>query len=260
MSNKILVLDAGHSLNTSGKQTSNFQPYGIIKEWSLNSDVCNLIENILKDYNVTIYRTDDKTGKTDVSLQDRVKRCNSYNPNLFVSIHHNAASVSTATGTEVFYHSQGTSEDKKIAGIIAPKLAYKTGLKNRGVKNEKFTVLTCKSTAILCEGGFMTTKGDYDIITSDKGKRAYAESVAEGIIEYLGLKKKANTQPSNKTFMVEIICDELNIRQKADFNSKVVGTVKKGEVFTIVEEINGLGKLKSGAGYISMNSKYVRRK
>ena len=49
---------------------------------------------------------------------------------------------------------------------------------------------------------------------------------------------------------MEIICDELNIRQKADFNSKVVGTVKRGEVYTIIKEENGLGKLKSGIGYI----------
>ena len=65
---------------------------------------------------------------------------------------------------------------------------------------------------------------------------------------------------TDKTFIVKIICDELNIRQKADFNSKVVGTVKRGEVYTIIDEENGLGKLKSGAGYISLNSKYVKRK
>ena len=69
-----------------------------------------------------------------------------------------------------------------------------------------------------------------------------------------------STTTSSSSFLVEIICDALNIRQKADFNSKVVGTAKKGEVFTIVEESNGLGKLKSGAGYISLNSKYVKRK
>ena len=65
---------------------------------------------------------------------------------------------------------------------------------------------------------------------------------------------------TDNTFLVEIICDELNIRQKADFNSKIVGTVKRGEVYTIIQEENGLGKLKSGAGYISLNSKYVERK
>lgn len=66
--------------------------------------------------------------------------------------------------------------------------------------------------------------------------------------------------PSKNYFKVEIICDSLNIREKADFNSKIVGTVKRGEVFTIVEESNGLGKLKSGAGYISMNNKYVKKR
>ena len=65
---------------------------------------------------------------------------------------------------------------------------------------------------------------------------------------------------TTQSFLVEIICDELNIRQKADFNSKIVGTVKRGEVYTIIQEENGLGKLKSGVGYISLNSKYVKRK
>ena len=63
-----------------------------------------------------------------------------------------------------------------------------------------------------------------------------------------------------ESFLVEIICDELNIRQIADFNSKVVGIVKRGEVYTIIKEENGLGKLKSGIGYISMNEKYIKKK
>ncbi|MFQ6896498.1 MAG: N-acetylmuramoyl-L-alanine amidase [Turicibacter sp.] len=330
---KVLVLDAGHGLNTAGKQTMNGSK-GIIKEWTMNNNVCNKIADILKDYDVTIYRTDDTTGKTDTALTTRVSKCNGYNPDLFVSIHHNAGG---GTGIEVYWHSQGTSEDKKIAGIVAPKLAAFTGMKNRGVKQEAFTVLTCKATAILVEGGFMDTKADYDIITSNEGQQQYAVAVAESIIEYLSLKKKAtmsstnttsststavkvgdkvkvkttathyatgqsiasfvkgstyevtkvdgnklllstinsyvwdydvdkvststtSTTTSSSSFLVEIICDALNIRQKADFNSKVVGTAKKGEVFTIVEESNGLGKLKSGAGYISLNSKYVKRK
>lgn len=61
-------------------------------------------------------------------------------------------------------------------------------------------------------------------------------------------------------FLVEIICDKLNIRKEANFDSMVVGVVKRGEVYTITKEENGLGKLKSGVGYISMNPKYIRRK
>ena len=73
-------------------------------------------------------------------------------------------------------------------------------------------------------------------------------------------KVSANTVvATDNTFLVKIICDELNIRQKADFNSKVMGVVKKGEVFTIVDQQNGLYQLKSGAGWISAGAKYVQK-
>lgn len=73
-------------------------------------------------------------------------------------------------------------------------------------------------------------------------------------------KVSANTVvATDNTFLVKIICDELNIRQKADFNSKVIGVVKKDEVFTIVDQQNGLYKLKSGAGWISAATKYVQK-
>lgn len=262
---KVLVLDAGHGLNTSGKQTMNGSK-GVIKEWTLNNNVCNKIQAILKDYDVTIYRTDDTTGKTDISLSERVKRCNSYNPHLFVSIHHNAGG---GTGTEVYWHTKGTAEDKKVASILAPKLASKCGMRNRGVKQASFAVLGCKPTAILVEGGFMDTVADYEIITSNKGQQAYAEAVAESIIKYLGLKKVTTTQTtpstpatpvsSSESFTVKVKVDSLNIRKEASFNSAVVGTVKKGEVYTITKESNGLGKLKSGAGWISMGADYVEK-
>lgn len=326
---KILVLDAGHATVTSGKQTMNGSR-GVVKEWTMNSNVCNKIANILKDYDVTIYRTDDTSGKTDVSLSERVKRCNKYKPDLFVSIHHNAGG---GTGTEVYWHTYGTAEDKKVAGIVAPKLASKTGMRNRGVKQAQFAVLGCNATAILVEGGFMDTKADYEIITSDKGQQQYAEAVAESIIEYLGLKKVVTSQPStsassykvgdkvkvktqathyaptddstqgkaipswvngstytvtkvngNKillsdivswvwdfdlepvssapvdtSFKVQIICNALTIRQSDSFDSKAVGTVYKNEVYTVTQTSNGLGKLKSGAGWISMGSAYVRK-
>ena len=71
-------------------------------------------------------------------------------------------------------------------------------------------------------------------------------------------KNQLTTTQSN-SFKVKIICDELNIRKSASFDSAVVGTVKKDEVYTIVEVQNGLGKLLSGAGWISMGSKYVKK-
>ena len=212
---KILVLDAGHGLNTAGKETYKGSK-GIIKEWTMNDAVCRKIQSILKDYDVTIHRTDDTTGKTDILLSERVKRCNNYNADLFVSIHHNAYSNTTATGTEVYMHTHGTSEDKKLADLVAPKLAEKTGLKNRGSKKASFTVLTCKATAILCEGGFMTTKKDYEVITTDSGQQAYAEAVSECIISFLGLKKKATATTTNTSKVYQVICGSYNQRSTAE--------------------------------------------
>ena len=104
-------------------------------------------------------------------------------------------------------------------------------------------------------------KGSAYEVTRIDGNKLLLADIVSWVWDYDVDKVGSTTQSnSDNSFLVEIICDELNIRQQADFNSKVVGTVKKGEVFTIVEEKNGLGKLKSGAGYISMNTKYVKRK
>lgn len=104
-------------------------------------------------------------------------------------------------------------------------------------------------------------KGSAYEVTKVDGNKLLLSDIVSWVWDYDVDKVESTTQSSSdNSFLVEIICDELNIRQQADFNSKVVGTVKKGEVFTIIGEENGLGKLKSGAGYISMNQKYVRRK
>ena len=104
-------------------------------------------------------------------------------------------------------------------------------------------------------------KGSTYEVTKVDGSKLLLSDIVSWVWDYDVERVGSTTQSnSDNSFLVEIICDELNIRQQADFNSKVVGTVKRGEVFTIIEEENGLGKLKSGAGYISLNSKYVKRK
>lgn len=190
METKKLMLDAGHGLKTVGKQT----PDGI-KEFTLNQKVVDYIAANLKDYNVEIKYSHDRTGATDVALTERVRACNNYKPDLFVSIHHNAhlGTWGTATGTEVYWHTRGTAADREVAGLVAPKLAAYTGLRNRGVKTAEFTVLTCNATAILVEGGFMDTRTDHAVITSVAGQKAYAQAVSEVIIDYLKLTKKATT-------------------------------------------------------------------
>lgn len=64
---------------------------------------------------------------------------------------------------------------------------------------------------------------------------------------------------TGSNFMVRIKVDSLNIRKSASFSSTVMGTVKKGQVYTIVKVSNGMGYLKSGAGWISMGTDYVEK-
>ena len=69
---------------------------------------------------------------------------------------------------------------------------------------------------------------------------------------------KPYVEPSTGTskvvsYRVRITADSLNVRKEPNATAKVTTTVKKGNVFTIVEEKNGWGKLKSGAGWINLS-------
>ena len=60
-----------------------------------------------------------------------------------------------------------------------------------------------------------------------------------------------------KPYLVKVIADALNVRKGAGTLYKVTTVIKKNEVYTIVAEKNGWGRLKSGAGWISL--KYTKK-
>lgn len=181
-------LDAGHGLKTKGKETLDK-----IKEWTLNDKVCDKVISILKDYDCEIIRTDNNEGYTDESLSSRLKKYKAAKADVFVSIHHNAfnGKWNNATGVEVYVDKNATSKDMKLAESIYDRMVQYTGLKGRGIKKENFYVINQNTIpAVLVEGGFMDSRIDYKVITSDAGQTAYAKAVAEGLIEFLKLKKK----------------------------------------------------------------------
>ena len=98
MANKIITIDAGHGLKTSGKQTaSNLGT--VYKEWSLNDKVVRKIMDGLSNYNgVEVHRIDDPTGALDITLQNRVNKSNSLKANIHISIHHNAGKIILCQG------------------------------------------------------------------------------------------------------------------------------------------------------------------
>ncbi len=55
-------------------------------------------------------------------------------------------------------------------------------------------------------------------------------------------------------YMVKVTADELNIRKGAGTEYSITGVIKDKGAYTIVEEKDGFGKLKSGAGWISLEN------
>lgn len=256
---KFIALDAGHGLNTSGKQT----PDGI-KEWTLNDKVRDKVVEKLNGYDVSFIFPDNNEGNADESLTTRKAMYVNGHADAAVSIHHNAftGTWNDATGVEVWVDRNATEKDLELANIIYNKLVAYTGLKGRGVKRSNFTVIYQNQIpAVLVEGGFMDSNNDYKVITSDQGQDAYAKAVAEGLIEFCNLEKKAaapqpapapQPEPQNG-YLVKVTCEVLNVRKGPGTNYGVSTTVKKGEVYTIVGENNGWGQLKSGAGWIKLS-------
>jgi N-acetylmuramoyl-L-alanine amidase CwlA len=67
---------------------------------------------------------------------------------------------------------------------------------------------------------------------------------------------------SNTNYLVKVLADVLNVRSGPSTNHGVVTAIHKNEVYTIVKETtnsygNKWGKLKSGAGWISLSNKYI---
>lgn len=83
------------------------------------------------------------------------------------------------------------------------------------------------------------------------GKHAY---IAAEVNKRLGVTEMqpAEQPASSSNYKVRITASTLNVRAGSGTSYKVTTTVKKGGIYTITAEQNGWGKLKSGAGWISL--------
>ena len=66
------------------------------------------------------------------------------------------------------------------------------------------------------------------------------------------VKTATPVKPADKTYKVRITADVLNIRKGPSTSYGIIGQIKDKGIYTIVEEKNGWGKLKSGAGWICL--------
>ena len=83
---------------------------------------------------------------------------------------------------------------------------------------------------------------------------AYVSNAAN---KYFTYKANPIQSTSGVPYIVRITADALNVRAGAGTNYKIKTVVHKNEAYTIIDEQSGWGKLKSGAGWISL--KYTKK-
>ncbi len=266
-----VAVDAGHGSNTAGKRT----PDGFREHW-INVCTASFCEQALRRCGIDVLRVawDDNNAKDDedVALSVRQKLIKANHCNVSVSFHANAAGSggwSDANGVETLISNKYPADSRNLANMVQKHLVEGTPQKNRGVKTQSLAMCNCNAlgtkAAILVEIGFMTSKAEADLMKTDKFCKEQAEEVAHGICDYLGVKyipikedsviSEVVTQSHNTPmgYLVRINTDELNVRAYAGASYPVVTKVKRGQIYTIVDEVNGWGLLKSKVGYIKLS-------
>jgi len=185
-----ICIDAGHGLFTAGKRCMKKLDPNETREWYLNDRIADIAEKHLKALGHTVYRSDDTTGRKDISLSNRVKLANLRKCDVFISIHHNAGINGGKGGGIVVYYNSSNPTRLTQAKRFYDLLIAHTGLVgNRSAKvvNKAYYVIKHTSMpAFLLELGYMDSSTDVPIILSQD----YADKSAQAIIDFVNTFQK----------------------------------------------------------------------
>ena len=192
-----LVLDAGHGLYTAGKRCDAKIDPNQTREWTLNSRICNKIEELLKSYEgYSLLRVDDTTGKNDVALNTRVANANKFNADFYLSIHHNAGIKGGSGGGVVAYVWPNVDEitrswQKELYNAVINHTGLKGNRANPIAQADFHVLRETYAPAVLIECGFMDSTTDVPIILTEDFANKVAKACVEVIVAKGGLTKKA---------------------------------------------------------------------
>lgn len=205
----LVCIDPGHAKNTPGKRSID----GTLREYEFNRDVAKRIRYHLERHSVKVIFSCDLDTPLDTSLTTRSQTANKASADIFVSIHANAFSTdwNSANGWEIF-HAANSVKGKQLATAIHKESVPFLGLRDRGIKTDNFTVLTKTAMpAVLIEHGFYTNKEECAKLKDVVFRERCAIADTKGILDYLGIGWKEETQQSAKMELktVEEIVDYL---------------------------------------------------
>ncbi|MBE2905859.1 N-acetylmuramoyl-L-alanine amidase [Anoxybacillus flavithermus] len=187
-----IVLDAGHGGKDSGAVGNG------LREKDLTLNIVKKIGNLLAEYEdveVHYTRTDDRF----IELSERAAIANKLKADYFISVHINAGG-GTGFGSYIF---NGNVSNAAVAyqNVIHSEIMKAIGnVTDRGKKRANYAVLReTHMPALLTENLFIDNKNDAAKLDSEQFLLQVAYGHVQGIAKAFGLKKKAKSQPQQKS-------------------------------------------------------------
>lgn len=171
----LVYLDPGHGGSDPGARGNGIVEKDLVLK--ISKDVKSRLENA--GVRVVMSRESD----VYVSLKERSQGANAINPDIFVSVHINSASASSAYGIESFYMKD---MDYNLAHNIQNRLMQNIQTINRGVKWENFHVMReTKMPSTLLELGFLSNPAEAGRLKDSGSQSVMAEAITNGSLDYL---------------------------------------------------------------------------
>lgn len=177
-----IFIGVGHGGSDPGAVANGF------KEKDLNLKIAIACKDHLESYGVEVKMS--RTKDENDTLQEEIKECNKYAPDLAIDIHNNAGG---GDGAEVFHHHAG-GKGKTLAKNILAEIA-KTGQNSRGTKIRKNSagndyygfIREVVAPAVIVECAFVDNKTDLQIIDTAEEQEEMGVAIAKGILRTLGI-------------------------------------------------------------------------
>jgi hypothetical protein len=243
-----LALTAGHYMYTAGKRCLKSIDKNETREWWLNDRIADRIQVLLSEYEgIEILRTDDTTGKTDVSLAARTSAANNFKADFYLSIHHNAGINGGSGGGITAYVYTSASQ----ASITWQKALYNELIKLTGLKGNRsdgcpkanlYEVRETNMPAVLLELGFMDSTTDVPVLLTQDFAYKCAQACVNVIVAKAGLKKKASstTTPTvGATYKVITTINRYTSVADAQTKTNSKGTYEAGTYYIYNKYPNG---------------------
>ena len=206
----LLILDAGHSFDTKGKNNAKENFY----EWEFNNDMQYKIKARCEALGIKVFLTNPNPSiVSDIALTTRAATANDFwlrnskPKSMFISLHANAYSLSSARGTETYTANNASSTSKNFAKVLNDEVvkvmkSLDKNAKDRGVKCKDWTVIQKASMpSVLVEYAFYTNLDDLKILKNNRSE--LVEATVKAICQYFGVEyKKEITTNTNKLYKV----------------------------------------------------------